>query len=77
MCCFFNTHKNGYVNYIVGYITSDCELFYIYTDTDGDGEPERYNLFNEQFEGYYWQYDNNGLKVAQLRFYQGISTQVK
>ncbi|WP_349409845.1 hypothetical protein [Pseudalkalibacillus sp. SCS-8] len=53
------------------------ELFYIYTDTDGDGEPERYNLFNDQFEDYYWEYDNNGLKVAQLRFYRGVSTQVQ
>ncbi|QYR21165.1 hypothetical protein KZ483_26275 [Paenibacillus sp. sptzw28] len=52
-------------------------LLYVYADTDNDGEPERYPLFDDRFENYYWDYDNNGLKVAQLRFYQGVSTQVQ
>ncbi len=29
----------------------------------------RYPLFNSTYEDYFWQYDNNGLKLAQLRFY--------
>jgi hypothetical protein len=51
------------------------ELLYIYADTDGDGNLERYNLFNSSLTDYFWQYDNSGLKLAQLRFYQ-ISTTV-
>ncbi|HZG86023.1 hypothetical protein [Paenibacillus sp.] len=51
-------------------------LLYLYEDMDGDGEAERYPLFDDRFQNYYWEYDNNGLKVAQLRFYQGVSTQV-
>jgi hypothetical protein len=27
------------------------------------------DIFDEQLEDYFWQYDNNGLKVVQLRFY--------
>jgi len=51
------------------------ELLYIYADTNGDGKLERYNLFNDALQDYYWQYDNTGLKLLQLRFYQ-ISTTV-
>jgi hypothetical protein len=46
------------------------ELLYIYADTNGDGRLERYNLFNSALTDYFWQYDNSGLKLAQLRFYQ-------
>jgi hypothetical protein len=27
------------------------------------------SLFNSCFQNYFWNYDNNGLKVLQLRFY--------
>ena len=46
------------------------ELLYIYVDLDGDGTAERYNIFNDALEDYFWSYDNNGLKVLQLRFYE-------
>ncbi|MGD2136624.1 MAG: hypothetical protein PVF08_00095 [Gammaproteobacteria bacterium] len=46
------------------------ELLYIYADLDGDGTVERYPLFDDALEGYYWDYDNNGLKLVQLRFYE-------
>jgi hypothetical protein len=46
------------------------ELLYIYADTNADGKLERYNLFNSALTDYFWQYDNAGLKLAQLRFYQ-------
>ncbi|HEY94259.1 MAG TPA: hypothetical protein G4O15_04925 [Dehalococcoidia bacterium] len=52
------------------------ELLYIYVDLDGDGTAERYNLFNDALQDYFWSYDNNGLKVLQLRFYE-ISTDVE
>jgi hypothetical protein len=27
------------------------------------------SLFNSCFQNYFWNYDNNGLKLLQLRFY--------
>ena len=51
------------------------ELLYLYIDLDGDGTVERYSLFDDALEGYFWDYDNNGLKLLQLRFYP-VSTNV-
>jgi hypothetical protein len=45
------------------------ELLYIFADLNGDGTLERYPLFDTALQGYFWDYDNNGLKLAQLRFY--------
>jgi hypothetical protein len=50
------------------------ELLYIYADIDGDGSIDRVNLFSDQLTDYYWQYDNTGLKLAQLRFYEVPTT---
>jgi hypothetical protein len=44
-------------------------LLYVYQDVDGDGDTERVPLFGDALEGHYWDYDNRGLRVAQLRFY--------
>jgi len=46
------------------------QLLYVYADTNQDGKLERYPLFDGALQDFYWQYDNNGLRVAQLRFYQ-------
>ena len=46
------------------------ELLYIYVDLNGDGTAERYPLFDKALQDYFWDYDNNGLKLAQLRFYE-------
>jgi hypothetical protein len=46
------------------------ELLYVYADLDGDGVPERYPLFDDALQDYFWGYDNNGLKLAQFRFYE-------
>jgi len=46
------------------------QLLYIYADVDGDGQAERYPLFDEDLDEYFWDYDNSGLKLAQLRFYE-------
>ena len=46
------------------------DLLYIYADLDGNGTDERYPLFDDALEDYYWNYDNNGLKILQLRFYE-------
>jgi hypothetical protein len=45
-------------------------LLYVYADLDGDGDAERYPLFDSSLEEYFWEYDNAGLHLAQLRFYQ-------
>src|SRR5206468_5373874 len=49
------------------------DLLYIYADL-GSGVV-RIPLFDDRLKDYYWSYDNNGLKVLQLRFYQ-MSTNV-
>lgn len=51
------------------------DLLYVYADTNADGKLERYSLFSDPLASYFWDYDNNGLKLAQLRFYE-ISTTV-
>jgi hypothetical protein len=44
------------------------ELLYIYADLSGDGMVERYPLFDDALQDYFWEYDNKGLKLAQFRF---------
>lgn len=46
------------------------QLLYLYADINADGTLERYNLFNDALMDYYWNYDNSGLKLLQLRFYE-------
>lgn len=48
------------------------ELLSIYADITDDGidNPVRYPLFDDALQGYYWDYDNSGLKLLQLRFYE-------
>jgi hypothetical protein len=52
------------------FVNVSKELLYIYVDLDGNGIAERYNLFNDALQDYFWSYDNNGLKLLQLRFYE-------
>ena len=50
------------------------DLLYIEYDLDGDGKTELIPLFDSRLEGYFWDYDNKGLKVAQLRLYEQPTT---
>ena len=50
------------------------ELLFLSADVDADGVMEHVQLFDPLFDTYYWQYDNYGLKLAQLRFYMGDYT---
>jgi hypothetical protein len=51
------------------------ELLSVCLDTDGDGACDtRTSLFGDDAYSYLWQYDNNGLRLAQLRFYEVPST---
>ena len=45
------------------------DLLFVVADVDGDGDAERVALFGDELEDYFWDYDNHGLRVAQLRFY--------
>lgn len=45
-------------------------LLYIYADVDGDGDIDRVPLFDDRMQDYYWEYDNAGLRLLQLRFYE-------
>jgi hypothetical protein len=45
-------------------------LLYVYVDWNEDGTVERVPLFSDGFEGFLWDYDNQGLRLAQLRFYE-------
>ena len=63
------------------FTNATADLLYLYNvdlDTDGDGLTDtHYNripLFSSVLEGYFWDYDNNGLRLAQLRFYNCSST---
>ena len=52
-------------------------LLYLYNvDIDGDGDVDykRIPLFSDVLEGYYWNYDNAGRRIVQLRFYPCSST---
>ena len=41
----------------------------ITADIDGDGNTETVNIFDEDLYEYFWNYENRGLRLAQLRFY--------
>lgn len=47
------------------------ELLTLCLDTDGDGVCDtRTSLFSDQLASYSWNYDNSGLRLVQLRFYE-------
>ncbi|MEK7615931.1 MAG: hypothetical protein AAB420_01850 [Patescibacteria group bacterium] len=52
------------------------QLLYVYADIDADGVLDRMPLFDDRLQDYYWSYDNNGMRLMQLRFYP-IGTNVE
>ncbi len=64
-----STGKSTFTN-----VTRD--LLYIWYDFNDDGTLEHLPLFGDDAYDYFWDYDNNGLKLAQLRFYW-IPTTIK
>ncbi len=52
------------------------DLLYVDVCTDYDAENDvclefdQLPLFSDELDSYFWDYDNNGLKLAQLRFYE-------
>jgi hypothetical protein len=56
-------------------VTQELTSLVACVDTDPDPTVEdlyctRYALFRDEFVDYFWQYDNKGLRLAQLRFYR-------
>jgi len=47
-----------------------AELLYIWADLNDDGVVEQIPLFDERLTDYMWEYQNDGLKHLQLRFYE-------
>ena len=48
-------------------VTNDLTMF---TDPSGDNAGHKVPLFYSDYEDWYWEYDNHGLKLAQIRFYE-------
>lgn len=46
------------------------QLMYVYADVDNNGTSERYYIFDDALQDLFWQYDNQGMKIAHLRLYQ-------
>lgn len=46
------------------------QLLYVVADLNGDATLEKVPLFSDQLQDFFWSYDNNGLRLAQFRFYQ-------
>ncbi len=42
---------------------------WVYNTTTLEWELQRHYLFDDMFVNYFWKYENNGVKLAQLRFY--------
>jgi hypothetical protein len=50
-------------------VTKELTTIYVDITDDGIDNPLRYKLFDNELWEYFWDYDNNGLKIVQLRFY--------
>jgi len=52
-------------------VTQELTTMLLQADLDGDGvlEPFRIGIFDPALYEYFWDYDNNGLRLVQLRFY--------
>ena len=50
-------------------ITKELTTIYVDITDDAVDNPVRYKLFDEELWEYFWDYDNNGLRIVQLRFY--------
>jgi hypothetical protein len=46
------------------------QLLFVTADIDGDGVVETVPLFDDSLQGFFWDFDNQGLKLLQLRFYE-------
>lgn len=59
-----------------GFDNVSKELLTVYYFDDDSGKLTRTPLFGDDSYMYFWDYDNNGLRLAQLRFYDEYSTDI-
>jgi hypothetical protein len=52
------------------------DLLYVYYCDTSTGKIVRDSLFDNPLYDFFWQYTNDGLRLAQLRFYPGVQTTV-
>jgi hypothetical protein len=45
-------------------------LLFVVADIDDDGDIDKVPLFDDRLQDFFWNYDNNGLRLAQMRFYE-------
>jgi hypothetical protein len=45
-------------------------LLFVVADVNGDGTIDKVPLFDDRLQDFFWSYDNNGLRLAQVRFYE-------
>jgi len=65
------THKMEQNN---KFVNVSRQLLYVWVDIDDDGDVERIPLFyGPTAREYFWNYDNNGQRLCQLRFYDTSS----
>jgi len=67
-----NTGKSTFRN-----VTSEMTTMVIQVDIDADGDLDtiRINIFDPLLYQYFWDYDNHGLRLVQLRFYPVLPVQ--
>ena len=62
------------------FVNVSQQLLYVYAwiwnETKKVWEYQRIPLFDDDAYGYLWDYDNRGCKIAQLRFYLGVTTPI-
>lgn len=51
------------------FVNVSKQLLYVYAVLPGQTTISRVPLFDKRLQDYFWSYDNNGLKLAQFRFY--------
>lgn len=71
--------ENVYVARAAGHSPSydvSRTLLTVCHDQDGDGDYEREQIFDDSNAGYFWNYQNSGLRLAQLRFYPNTPTDI-
>jgi hypothetical protein len=49
---------------------------WVFDDTTGTWVYQRIPLFSDLLQDYLWKYDNYGARLVQLRFYEGVPTQM-
>lgn len=58
-------------------VSSQLLYIYAWVYVDGQWVYQMVPLFSDLLQDYLWSYSNNGIRIAQLRFYEGVPTQAE